>query len=397
MTGLSEGHPSLLLTVGNGAHVPDLLPASSAAAFVSSGASWRSGLPRHPSPFGEQSRALPWFRRRPAEQAVVVTSAATPLRGNNRIGSSTVVASSEAEQPASTFSVLRGGTGRRQRFLLLCFPDELMVAGSIGEASWRGWLLLRHLPRLDEDCGELISRKTLARLEDKDDSSDDVDEELEGVVEIASSNFETSTAHMEARHTALRACHKGKATAAEKGKGWTADATPSDPTLAACLPSTSVETTYWSMNMNWYKFGFSGMENSYYTPYECSSHLSTMDLTEQQPWNYPAMMNVEEPVAVETVETVESTSEENTAPSVDANPEHNFDDFCLFFISISNAEVPEQQDGANDQGFRGSTCRPPDMLATCTSCIVSVGDFSNRYTWEIIPDRPTYGEIVEEQ
>nr|GLL20180.1 E3 ubiquitin ligase BIG BROTHER [Ipomoea trifida]GLL49871.1 E3 ubiquitin ligase BIG BROTHER [Ipomoea trifida] len=76
------------------------------------------------------------------------------------------------------------------------------------------------------------------------------------------------------------------------------------------------------MNMNWYKFGFSGMENSYYTPYECSSHLSTMDLTEQQPWNYPAMMNVEEPVAVETVETVESTSEENTAPSVDANPEH---------------------------------------------------------------------------
>nr|GMD63538.1 hypothetical protein Iba_chr12bCG15820 [Ipomoea batatas] len=145
------------------------------------------------------------------------------------------------------------------------------------------------LPRFaDEDCGELIRRKTLARLEDKDDSSDDVDEELEGVVEIASSNFETSTAHMEARHTALRAYHKDKATAAEKGKGWTADATPSDPTLAACLPSTGV-------------------------------------------------------------------------------------------------------------GLRGSTCRPPDMLATCTSCIVPVSDSSNRYTWEMIPDRPTYGEIVEEQ
>lgn len=60
------------------------------------------------------------------------------------------------------------------------------------------------------------------------------------------------------------------------------------------------------------------MENSYYTPYECSNHLSTMDLTEQQSWNYPVMMNVEEPVSVETVE---SMSEENTVPSVDANPE----------------------------------------------------------------------------
>nr|GMC62998.1 hypothetical protein Iba_chr02cCG9160 [Ipomoea batatas] len=37
----------------------DLLPANSAAAFVSSGASWQSGLPRHPSPFGKQSRASP--------------------------------------------------------------------------------------------------------------------------------------------------------------------------------------------------------------------------------------------------------------------------------------------------------------------------------------------------
>nr|GMC86472.1 E3 ubiquitin ligase BIG BROTHER [Ipomoea batatas] len=109
------------------------------------------------------------------------------------------------------------------------------------------------------------------------------------------------------------------------------------------------ETTYWSMNMNWYKFGFSGMENSYYTPYECSSHLSTMDLTEQQPWNYPVMMNVEEPVAVETVETVESTSVENTAPSVDASPED------------SNPEVPEQQDGANDQVILEDDIDPDNM------------------------------------
>nr|GMD96854.1 nuclear pore complex protein Nup188a [Ipomoea batatas] len=78
--------------IGNGVHVPNLLPANDAAAFDSSGASWRRRPPRHSPPFGEQSGVLPWFRRRPAEQAVVVTSAATPLRGNNRIRSSAVVA-----------------------------------------------------------------------------------------------------------------------------------------------------------------------------------------------------------------------------------------------------------------------------------------------------------------
>nr|GMD52053.1 hypothetical protein Iba_chr11bCG8200 [Ipomoea batatas] len=53
------------------------------------------------------------------------------------------------------------------------------------------------------DSDELISRKTLARAEDEDDSSDYADEELEDVVEISSSDSETSTAHMEARHAAL--------------------------------------------------------------------------------------------------------------------------------------------------------------------------------------------------
>nr|GMC57835.1 hypothetical protein Iba_chr02aCG9450 [Ipomoea batatas] len=95
----------------------------------------------------------------------------------------------------------------------------------------------------DSDCDELISRKTLrssARGEDEDDSSDDEDEELEGVVEIFSLDFEVSTAHMETHHAALRASHKGKATAAEKGKGKAADVVPSDLTLAARLPSAGV-------------------------------------------------------------------------------------------------------------------------------------------------------------
>nr|GME07444.1 flocculation protein FLO11-like [Ipomoea batatas] len=91
----------------------------------------------------------------------------------------------------------------------------------------------------DDECGEHIYRKTLARLEDKDDSSDDPDEELEGVVDISSSSSEDSTAHMESRHAALRARHKGKATAAEKAKGKAVDATP-DPTLIARLPPIGV-------------------------------------------------------------------------------------------------------------------------------------------------------------
>nr|GMD66041.1 hypothetical protein Iba_chr12cCG11190 [Ipomoea batatas] len=69
----------------------------------------------------------------------------------------------------------------------------------------------------NDECGELIRRKTLARLKDRDDSSDDANEELE-------------------------AQHTGKATAAEKGKGKTANATPSDPTLVTRLPSTGVVT-----------------------------------------------------------------------------------------------------------------------------------------------------------
>nr|GMC64581.1 protein disulfide-isomerase-like [Ipomoea batatas] len=85
----------------------------------------------------------------------------------------------------------------------------------------------------------LICRKNLARLEAKDNSSDDIDEEFEGVVEISSSDSEASIAHMGSRHVALRARHKGKATAAEKEKDKATNTGP-DPTLAARLPSTGV-------------------------------------------------------------------------------------------------------------------------------------------------------------
>lgn len=85
----------------------------------------------------------------------------------------------------------------------------------------------------------IICRETLARLEAQDDSSDDSDEELEGVVEIFSLDSEASTTHMDSCYAVLRARHKGKVTAAEKGKGKVVEASP-DLTLTARLPPTGV-------------------------------------------------------------------------------------------------------------------------------------------------------------
>ncbi|CAH9118268.1 unnamed protein product [Cuscuta europaea] len=103
------------------------------------------------------------------------------------------------------------------------------------------------------------------------------------------------------------------------------------------------ETTYWTMNMNWYKFGFSGMESSYYNPYESSNHLSTMDITEQQNLNYHVMTNAQEPLLVDIVE---STSDDNAIPSLDANPEDS---------------SPTQQDGSNDQVILEDDIDPDNM------------------------------------
>nr|GMC46470.1 hypothetical protein Iba_chr01aCG2480 [Ipomoea batatas] len=78
---------------------------------------------------------------------------------------------------------------------------------------------------------------TLAHLEAQDYSLNDSDEELEGVVDISSSDSEASTAHMDSRYAALRARHKGKATTAEKGKA--VEMGP-DSALAARLPPVGV-------------------------------------------------------------------------------------------------------------------------------------------------------------
>lgn len=54
------------------------------------------------------------------------------------------------------------------------------------------------------------------------------------------------------------------------------------------------ESLYWSMNMNSYKFGFSGPgSTSYYGHYEVNDHLPRMDVN-RRAWEYPPMMTAEE-------------------------------------------------------------------------------------------------------
>lgn len=55
------------------------------------------------------------------------------------------------------------------------------------------------------------------------------------------------------------------------------------------------ESVYWSMNMNPYKFGFTGSgSTSYYGPYEVNDHLPRMDVS-RRTWECPSIMNIEEP------------------------------------------------------------------------------------------------------
>ncbi|PON81354.1 43kDa postsynaptic protein [Trema orientale] len=54
------------------------------------------------------------------------------------------------------------------------------------------------------------------------------------------------------------------------------------------------ESLYWSMNMNSYKFGFSGpASTSYYGHYEVNDHLPRMDVS-RRTWEYPPMMTAED-------------------------------------------------------------------------------------------------------
>jgi E3 ubiquitin-protein ligase BIG BROTHER-like protein len=60
------------------------------------------------------------------------------------------------------------------------------------------------------------------------------------------------------------------------------------------------DNAYWSMNMNAYKFGFSGLgSTSYYSPYEVNDNLPRMDVS-RMAWEYPSVVSAEEPTTTDT-------------------------------------------------------------------------------------------------
>ncbi|KAI5576575.1 hypothetical protein Peur_036530 [Populus x canadensis] len=65
-------------------------------------------------------------------------------------------------------------------------------------------------------------------------------------------------------------------------------------------PMHDQDSAYWPMNMNAYKFGFSGPgSTSYYSPYEVNDNLPIMDIS-RTAWEYPSVVNAEEPTTTDT-------------------------------------------------------------------------------------------------
>lgn len=74
------------------------------------------------------------------------------------------------------------------------------------------------------------------------------------------------------------------------------------------------ESVYWSMNMNPYKFGFSGPENAYYYgPYEVNDHLPRMEASRRN-WEYASTMNNEEPTTTDTQPEAETVMGVHSIP-----------------------------------------------------------------------------------
>ncbi|XP_050212294.1 E3 ubiquitin-protein ligase BIG BROTHER [Mercurialis annua] len=72
------------------------------------------------------------------------------------------------------------------------------------------------------------------------------------------------------------------------------------------------EYAYWSMNMNAYKYGFSG--NTYYDSYEVNDNVPRIDLS-RATWEHPSALNIEEPTNIDT------QSEGDAVVGVHASPE----------------------------------------------------------------------------
>ncbi|XP_022756777.1 E3 ubiquitin ligase BIG BROTHER-like isoform X2 [Durio zibethinus] len=88
------------------------------------------------------------------------------------------------------------------------------------------------------------------------------------------------------------------------------------------------ENMYWSMNMTAYKFGFSGLESTFYSPYEVNDHFPRMDVS-RRTWDYPSMLILEEPA------TLDLQPRRDAVMGVHAIPEECFPNYQ----SNSNSQV----------------------------------------------------------
>ena len=74
------------------------------------------------------------------------------------------------------------------------------------------------------------------------------------------------------------------------------------------------ENVYWSMNMNPYKFGFSGPGSAYYYgTYELNDHLRRMEVSRGE-WEYPSTMNIEGPATTNSPSRREEVMGMQTIP-----------------------------------------------------------------------------------
>ncbi|XP_048232157.1 E3 ubiquitin-protein ligase BIG BROTHER isoform X2 [Ricinus communis] len=99
------------------------------------------------------------------------------------------------------------------------------------------------------------------------------------------------------------------------------------------------ENAYWSMNMNAYKYGFSGPGSTYYDPYEVNDNLPRMDVS-RSTWEYPSVVNMEEAT------TTDTQSEGDAVVGVHASPEE-----C----------IPNHTSGDSPQGVWQDDVDPDNM------------------------------------
>ncbi|CAN0864650.1 E3 ubiquitin-protein ligase BIG BROTHER [Linum grandiflorum] len=76
------------------------------------------------------------------------------------------------------------------------------------------------------------------------------------------------------------------------------------------------ENSYWSMNANAYKYGYSGPEStSYYDPYEVNENLPRLDVsTSTRAWQYPSVANAEDPTTTEVHSEEEAIADLHSIP-----------------------------------------------------------------------------------